>query len=194
MMHCWIRPLVIMISSAGTRPEPSAVGTSRWQIVPFSAPATLRRAWCCWAAAKKSTMRLIVSTQSIVCKRREDEVPGLGRAERRLDGLLVAHLADEDHVRVLAERRAQRDEEARGVEADFPLADCRQLVVVEDLDRVLDRDDVALASPVDVVDHGCECRRLPAAGRPVTSTRPAGLVGESPDRFGKVQLAEGPCV
>ena len=40
--------------------------------------------------------------------RREDEVPGLGRLQRGLRGLGVAELADQDHVRVLAQRAAQR--------------------------------------------------------------------------------------
>ena len=39
---------------------------------------------------------------------REDEVAGLGRAQRGVDRLLVAHLADEDDVRVLAQDAAQR--------------------------------------------------------------------------------------
>ena len=38
--------------------------------------------------------------------RREHEVAGLGRGQRRLDGLLVAHLADQDHVGVLAQHPA----------------------------------------------------------------------------------------
>ena len=46
-------------------------------------------------------------------QRREDEVAGLGRGERRRDRLEVAHLADEDHVGVLAQRGAQRVGERR---------------------------------------------------------------------------------
>ena len=41
-------------------------------------------------------------------QRAEDEVAGLGGGERGRDRLEVAHLADEDHVRVLAERSLQR--------------------------------------------------------------------------------------
>ena len=40
--------------------------------------------------------------------RREDEVARLGRLERRLGGLLVAELADQDHVRVLAQDAPER--------------------------------------------------------------------------------------
>jgi len=46
-------------------------------------------------------------------ERREDEVAGLRRGQRGVDRLQVAHLADEDHVGVLAQRALQR-----GVEVD----------------------------------------------------------------------------
>ena len=75
-------------------------------------------------------------------QRREDEVAGLGRGERGRDRLEVAHLAEEDHVGVLAQRAAQRLREAGRVAADLALVDDAALVVVEELDRVLDRDDV----------------------------------------------------
>ena len=45
-------------------------------------------------------------------QRAEDEVAGLGGGQRGRDRLEVAHLADEDHVGVLAERGAQRVGEA----------------------------------------------------------------------------------
>ena len=40
-------------------------------------------------------------------ERREHEVAGLGRGQRGAHGLLVSHLADQDHVRVLAQHAAQ---------------------------------------------------------------------------------------
>ena len=57
-------------------------------------------------------MRLIVSVASSVCSVLHHEVAGLGRGERGLDRLEVAHLADEDDVGVLAQRGAQRVREA----------------------------------------------------------------------------------
>ena len=79
-------------------------------------------------------------------ERREDEVARLGGLQGRLRGLGVAELADQDHVRVLAEHPAERLREALGVEADLALVDDRAPVLVEDLDRVLDRDDVLAAA------------------------------------------------
>jgi hypothetical protein len=59
-----------------------------------------------------------------------------------VDRLLVAHLADEDDVRVLAQDAAQRALERVRVLPDLALVDDRRLVAVQELDRVLDRDDV----------------------------------------------------
>ena len=97
--------------------------------------------------------------------RREDEVAGLGGLQRGLGGLAVAQLADQDHVRVLAERAAERLVEGLGVEPDLTLVDDAALVAVQDLDRVLDRDDVLAARLVDVADDRRERRRLAGAGR-----------------------------
>ena len=60
--------------------------------------------------------------------RREDEVAGLGRLQRGLGRLAVAQLADQDHVRVLPERAAQRLAERLGVEPDLALVDDAVLV------------------------------------------------------------------
>jgi hypothetical protein len=60
-------------------------------------------------------MRLIVSAAELVCSVARQRWPGLGDGERRLDRLQVAHLADQDHVRVLPERVLERLREALGV-------------------------------------------------------------------------------
>ncbi len=58
----------------------------------------------------------------------EDDVPGLGRRDGRLDGLQVAHFAHHDHVGVLPQRPPDRLGEAGHVHADLPLVDRRFLV------------------------------------------------------------------
>ena len=80
---------------------------------------------------------------SCVCSVREHEVAGLGRGQRGRDRLEVAHLADEDDVGVLAQHVLQRLGERVRVLPDLALVDDRALVVVQELDRVLDRHDVA---------------------------------------------------
>ena len=77
-------------------------------------------------------------------QRREHEVTGLGDRQRELDRLGVTHLTDEDDVGVFTQRGAQRALERVGVEADLALVDRGALVLVHVLDRVLDREDVAL--------------------------------------------------
>ena len=110
--------------------------------------------------------------------RRKHEVPRLGRLERGLGGLGVAELADQDRVRVLTERAAQGLGEARRVEAHFALVDDRQMVGVEDLDRILDRHDVRAARAVDAVEHRRERGRLAGAGGPGDEDEPALFFGE----------------
>ena len=75
-------------------------------------------------------------------ERGEHEVAGLGGGERGSDSLLVAHLADQDHVRVLPQHPPHCAGEALGVLADLALVDDRELVAVQVLDRVLERNHV----------------------------------------------------
>ena len=122
--------------------------------------------------------------------RRQHEVAGLGSLERGLGGLAVAQLADQDHVRVLAKRAPERLVERLGVEPDLALVDDAALVAVQDLDRVLDRDDVLAARPVDVADDGGERRRLAGAGRAGDEHEAAMLLGQPLDAARQVQARE----
>ena len=58
-----------------------------------------------------SMMRSTVCARVLRVQRGEHEVAGLGRGQRGRDRLEVAHLADEDHVGVLAQRGLQRRRE-----------------------------------------------------------------------------------
>jgi hypothetical protein len=117
-------------------------------------------------------------------------LPGLGRGQRRLDGLLVAHLTDEDHVGVLAQHPAQRALERGGVHADLALVDHRAYVGVDELDRILDRDDVLAHRAVHVVDHRRERRRLPRAGGACEQHDPALLLGQFAHHRGQRELLD----
>ena len=61
-------------------------------------------------------------------QRAEHEVARLGGGDRGGDRLEVAHLAEQDHVGVLAQRAADRLGERRDVGADLALRDDRLLV------------------------------------------------------------------
>ena len=68
-------------------------------------------------------------------QRREHEVAGLGREQRRFDRLEVAHFADENDVGILPQRAAQRLRERARVDRHFALVDDRSAVAVQELDR-----------------------------------------------------------
>ena len=123
-------------------------------------------------------------------QRRHDEVAGLGCGQGGADRLGVAHLADEDDVGVLAHRGAQRDREVGRVVTHLALGDDRLLVRVQDLDRVLDRDDVDLLVGVDEVDQRGQGRRLAGAGGARDEHEATGLERELADHLGHTQLDE----
>ncbi len=120
----------------------------------------------------------------------EDEVPGLGRGQRRGDRLQVAHLADQDHVGVLAQGGSQAEREVRRVGADLALVDDRAFVLVQELDRVLDREDVVGALGVDHVEHRGQRRRLARAGRPGDEHEAARLGGQLAQHLGDAERVE----
>ncbi len=121
---------------------------------------------------------------------REHQVTGLGSREGGAHGLHVAYLTDQDHVRVLPHRGTERNGEVGSVVADLALGDDRLLVLVQDLDRVLDRDDVDLFVGVDQVDHRGEGRRLAGAGRTGHQHQAARLEGELAEHLGQAQLLQ----
>jgi hypothetical protein len=92
-------------------------------------------------------------------QRREHEVSGHRGAHADLRRLRVAHFADHDHVRVLAQERAQR---GREVHADR-MAHLHLVQTLEAvLDRILDRRDVD-GGRVDQVEAGVQSRALARA-------------------------------
>ena len=90
-------------------------------------------------------------------------MPRFGGGERCRDRLLVAHLAHQDYVGVLAQGGPQTGGEGFDVPADLALVDQAALGFVEELDRILECDDVAIGRAVQVADQGVEraLRELP---------------------------------
>ena len=123
-------------------------------------------------------------------QRGEDEVAGLGRGQGRADRLHVAHLADEDDVGVLAQRGLEAEREGRRVRPQLALVDDALLVVVQELDRVLDGEDVLVARLVDLVDDRGERRRLARARGARDEHEPARLLGEGADDRRHAELLE----
>ena len=92
-------------------------------------------------------------------QRGHHEVPSEGCLDRDLSGLRITNLADHDHVRVGTKHRAQAVGEGNtGLDRHLHLLDARD----RGLDRILDREDAALAV-VDDAERAVERRRLPGA-------------------------------
>ena len=120
----------------------------------------------------------------------EHEVARFGGGDGRADGLKVAHFAHEDHVRVLAERAADRLGEAWHVIADLALRDKGFRGRVVEFDRVLNRDDVHAALVVDHVEHRGERGRFTGTGRARHEDETARLEQKLLHGVGKADLLE----
>ena len=70
-------------------------------MIALSTAASWMRICFCWWGGNTAMMRLIVSVASRVWRVEKHEVAGLGGEQGGLDRLVVAHLADQDDVRVL---------------------------------------------------------------------------------------------
>ena len=118
-------------------------------------------------------------------QRREDQVAG----ERRLDAdrrrLVVAHLADHDHVGIGAQERAHRRGEG---EVDLRLHLHLAQTLLRDFDRVLRRPDLHVLG-VDEAEGGVQRRRLAGAGRTDHEADAVRLLQDRLER-GQVALAE----
>ena len=94
----------------------------------------------------------------------QHQVAGFGEGDRVVHALAGAHLADHDHVGRLAQGVLQRVLPAVGVDADLALGDDAAFVLVHELDRVLDGDDVPGGVLVAVADHRRQRGRFAGAG------------------------------
>ncbi len=102
-------------------------------------------------------------------ERGNTQVAGFRECDRRFHRFSIPYFADEDHVRGLSQRVLQRVLEVHGVESDLALRDDRLFVLMDKLDRILHRDDMALMGRIPIVDHGGQRGGFIA---PPTSTGP----------------------
>ena len=113
---------------------------------------------------------------------------GLGAGQRQADRFQIAHLADQDDVRILAQRAAQSVGERQRVRSDLALVDQAFLRLVNELDRVLDGEDVALLVFVDLVDHRGERRGLARTRRTGHEDDAARLIDDLGEDLGCPEL------
>ena len=129
--------------------------------------------------------------RAVRVQRRERQVSRLGDGQTGLNRFQIAHFADEHDVGILPQRVLERGLEALGVDADFALVDDAVLVLVNELDRILDRDHVSLQLLVDLVEHRGERRRLAGARGAGDEDQAARLVREIGDDLRQLELLEG---
>ena len=179
----------IRISSAATRPgrRQSAQGSGSRR--PAACPRAARESG---PAGRREDVDDAVDRlrRALGVQGREHEVAGLGGGQRGRDRLEVAHLAHEDHVGVLAKRGAERIARTTSRRPELALVDDARAVPMEELDRILDREDVLVPRLVDVVEQRGERRRLARAGRAGDEHEAARVVGEFVELRRHVELFE----
>jgi hypothetical protein len=105
-------------------------------------------------------------------------------------GLEVAHFADEHDVGVLAQSGAQGVAEALRVAVHLALIDQTALMLVHELDRIFNGEDVIVALLVDLVDHGRQRRGLTGSRRTGDQHETARPLGERGQHLRQVQILE----
>ena len=111
--------------------------------MPTKFSARLTTAWGCSPAGKRLTTRNGGGGRAGM-KGADDQVARLRGGQGQAHGLMVAHLAHHDDIRVLAQGASERVGEAERVRAHPTLVDHGEFALVEVLDGVLDGDDVLL--------------------------------------------------
>src|SRR5664279_1428925 len=124
-------------------------------------------------------------------QRAEHQVAGFRGGQRQADRLEIAHFADQDRIRVLAQGRAQGVREAERMRTDLALVDQALLRFVHELDRIFDREHVAELVLVEMVDHRRERRRFARAGRAGAQDHAARLQRELGEDRRAIELLEG---
>ncbi len=120
----------------------------------------------------------------------KDQVAGFGTGKRQANGFQIAHFADQNNVRVLAQRRAQRVGKRQRVRTDFALVDQALLGFVHELDRILDGQNVSMIVLVDMIDHRRQCRRFARTGRTGNQHDATRILGNILEYFRAIQIFE----
>ena len=99
-------------------------------------------------------------------------------------------LAHQDDVGILAKRRPDSLGKAPDLGPDLPLNDQAHLARVDELDRILQRDDVQPTGAVQVIDHGGQRGGLPRAGRPCDEDQPLVMAGQALHHRRKAEVVQ----
>ena len=99
-------------------------------------------------------------------QRGQTEVAGVGELERRFHGVVIANLAEQNHIGGRAHRRTDTGGEGLRIDADLALRDHRALVLVQVFDRIFQGENMPRRIGIAVIDHGGEGRGLARTGGP----------------------------
>ena len=158
--------------------------------MPASVEASCTRIWPCCAEGKTSMTRSIVCGALWVCSVPKTRWP----VSAAVSAVEIVSRSRISPTRITsgswrsAARRPLANE--RRVGADLALVDDALAVPVQELDRVLDREDVLGARVVDAVDQRGEGRRLAGAGRAGHEHEPARLLAQVVEALGHLELLE----
>ena len=160
------------------RPCPSAVGRSCCVTMPWRDTDSCTRTCCCCSGGNTSTIRSTVWAVSCVWSVANTRWPvsaAVSAVEIVSRSLISPTRITSGSWRSAAFRPRL---EALRIRAELALVDDALLVPVQELDRVLDREDVLVAGVVDQVEHRGERRGLAGAGRPGHEHEAARLLRE----------------
>jgi hypothetical protein len=118
-------------------------------------------------------------------QRGQAQVSGFGKGDGVVHGLPIPDFAHHDHVRCLPQGVLQRDFPGVGVDADLALGDDAFLVLMHELDRVFDGDDVTLAIAVAVIDQRGQRGGFAGAGAADKNDQAAQVIAMSLSTAGK---------
>src|SRR5450830_1028382 len=165
-------------STAAARPLPSCLGIRRCEIMPRRFSDRSISNWSRRSSGKKFTMRSSAWLALLACSVARHRWP-------------VADLTHQDHVGGLAQRVLERGLPAVGVQPHLAVGHHAVLVRVHELDRVFDRDDVAVGVLVAPVHHRGQGGRFARAGVTHHDAQAALGHGHFLEHLGQAQVVDG---
>ena len=158
--------------------------------MPFSVPAIIARACCCWCGGKKSMMRLIVSDASTVWSVESTRWP----VSAALSAVWTVSSSRISPIRIVSGSWRSTRRSARL--NDAVSAPTSRWLMIELRSRCRNSIGSSIVTmclchrPVHVVEHRRERGRLAGAGRAGEQDDPALLLGELRDDLGQAELVD----
>ena len=117
---------------------------------------------------------------------------GFGRRHGCTGRLNVSHLSNKDHIGIFAKRRTHSGREIGHIGVELSLMNEAAYISVNVLHRVFDRDNVALAIEIDLVNQRGQGRRLTASGRSCHDDQSIAEVGKISETGRQVPVGKRP--